>query len=281
MEGVRQSPANELGYAMVALLVAMSVMAIMMSAAMPAWQTAARREKEAELIFRGQQYARAVAFFQRKYGGAYPPTVDVLIQERFLRKKYKDPITNGDFEFVAPGAVLPAAATQPGLRAGGASFSLQSRAGGGGATATANSSTFTIGTGASRGTTAQQGTGASRGTTTQQGRQGTSGRAGGSAGSGSPVGATAGIMGVRSKSTEKSFRLYNGSDIYKDWVFLGTQASNRAGSPTGGSAPGGGRGRGQAPGVGGGRGGTGTPPAGPGRGGVANPSGAGGRGRLF
>ena len=60
---------------MVALLVAMSVMAIMMSAALPAWQTAARREKEAELIFRGQQYARAVAFFQRKYGGAYPPTV--------------------------------------------------------------------------------------------------------------------------------------------------------------------------------------------------------------
>jgi type II secretory pathway pseudopilin PulG len=36
-----------------ALLVAMAVMAIMMSAALPVWQTVARREREAELVFRG------------------------------------------------------------------------------------------------------------------------------------------------------------------------------------------------------------------------------------
>src|SRR3982750_903482 len=88
---------GEDGFMMAALLVAMAVMMVAMTAALPAWQTAARHEKEAELIFRGKQYARALSGFQRKYNGAYPPTVDVLINERFLRKKYKDPITNHDF----------------------------------------------------------------------------------------------------------------------------------------------------------------------------------------
>ena len=49
---------QERGYAMAALLVAMSVMAIVLSTAMPVYQTVARREREAELVFRGEQYAR-------------------------------------------------------------------------------------------------------------------------------------------------------------------------------------------------------------------------------
>jgi type II secretory pathway pseudopilin PulG len=250
---------------MVALLIALSVMAVLMTAAMPAWQTAARREKEAELIFRGQQYARAVNFFQRKNGGAFPPTVDVLVQGKFLRKKYKDPIANDDFELVAPGAVLPAAATQQGQRGQGAASATPARAGGSSVTITGSSS-FTLNTGARGATSGVQG-------------RVTAERIQINAGSG--AGATAGIMGVRSKSTEKSFRLYNGSDVYKDWVFLGTQVANRVSSPAGGQAPGGGRGRGQAPGVGGGRGGIGTPQGGPGRSGPTNPAGAAGRGRLF
>jgi type II secretory pathway pseudopilin PulG len=86
------------GYAMAALLVAMSVMAVMMTVAMPVWKQMAQREKEEELIFRGQQYARAIGLFQRKSANAMPPNVDVLVEQRFLRKKYKDPVTNDDFE---------------------------------------------------------------------------------------------------------------------------------------------------------------------------------------
>jgi type II secretory pathway pseudopilin PulG len=86
------------GYAMAALLVAMSVMAVLMSALLPLWTTMAKREKEAELVFRGNQYARAVGLFQRKFANAAPPSIDVLVQQRFLRKKYKDPITNDDFQ---------------------------------------------------------------------------------------------------------------------------------------------------------------------------------------
>jgi len=83
---------------MAALLVGLSIMAIMMTAAMPVWNQMARREKEAELVFRGEQYARAIGLFQRRQGpGALPPSIDVLVDQRFLRKKYKDPITNDDF----------------------------------------------------------------------------------------------------------------------------------------------------------------------------------------
>ena len=46
----------ERGYAMAALLVAMTVMAIVLSTAMPVYSTVARREREAELVFRGEQY---------------------------------------------------------------------------------------------------------------------------------------------------------------------------------------------------------------------------------
>ena len=61
---------SERGYAMAALLVAMSVMAIVLGTAMPVYQTVARREREAELIFRGEQYARAIGLYQRKYANA-------------------------------------------------------------------------------------------------------------------------------------------------------------------------------------------------------------------
>jgi type II secretory pathway pseudopilin PulG len=86
------------GYAMAALLVGMSVMAVLMSALLPVWSHLATREKEEELIFRGKQYARAIGLFQRKYANTAPPTIDLLVEQRFLRKKYKDPITNDDFQ---------------------------------------------------------------------------------------------------------------------------------------------------------------------------------------
>src|SRR5436189_185607 len=57
------------GYAMAALLVGLGIMAVMMTVAMPVWKQMAQREKEAELVFRGQQYARAVGLFQRQNHG--------------------------------------------------------------------------------------------------------------------------------------------------------------------------------------------------------------------
>ena len=86
------------GYAMAALLVAMSVMAVLMSALLPVWSHIAQREKEEELIFRGKQYARAIGLFQRKFANTPPPSIDVLVEQRFPPKKYKDRIRKDDFQ---------------------------------------------------------------------------------------------------------------------------------------------------------------------------------------
>ncbi len=92
---------------MAALLVGLSIMAVLMSAALPVWSHHMKREREEELIWRGQQYARAIGLFQRKYANTFPPTIDILVEQRFLRKKYKDPITNSDFQPIPAGGGVP------------------------------------------------------------------------------------------------------------------------------------------------------------------------------
>jgi type II secretory pathway pseudopilin PulG len=101
---------------MAALLVSLAVMSVLMTAALPAWRHEAQREKEAELIFRGEQYARAIALFRSKNGNAFPPSVDVLVQGRYLRKQYLDPITKKDFDVIA---AVGAQAGAPGIQGGG------------------------------------------------------------------------------------------------------------------------------------------------------------------
>ena len=84
-----------------ALLVGLAAAGILMSAALPVWSQAARREREAELVFRGEQYARAVALYQRTYAGAFPPDVETLLEERFLRRQYRDPmVEHGEFRIL-------------------------------------------------------------------------------------------------------------------------------------------------------------------------------------
>jgi type II secretory pathway pseudopilin PulG len=101
----------ERGYAMAALLVALAIMAILLSIAMPVWRHEAQREKEAELVFRGEQYARAIALFRFKNANipnAFPASIDSLVEGRFLRKKYKDPMTkDGEFALIGLGSAQP------------------------------------------------------------------------------------------------------------------------------------------------------------------------------
>ena len=49
-----RSGSSARGYAMVALLVALSVMSIMLTVALPTWRQMVQREKEVELVFRGE-----------------------------------------------------------------------------------------------------------------------------------------------------------------------------------------------------------------------------------
>ncbi len=97
---------------MAALLVSLAVMSVMMTAVLPAWRHQAKREKEAELVFRGEQYVRAIRLWEMKMGpGSRPPTFDMLVQQKYLRKKYKDPMTaDGEFQPLFAGTNIPPAA---------------------------------------------------------------------------------------------------------------------------------------------------------------------------
>jgi type II secretory pathway pseudopilin PulG len=232
------------GYAMAALLVAMSVMAIMLTIAMPTWSQMIRRDNEAELIFRGEQYARAINQYQRKYANQSPPSLDQLIEQRMLRKKYKDPLSpNKDGEFAL----------------------LYFQTGSQGSGPQGTGSPGTGGRGAGTQGTGTQGTG-SQGTGSRGGSAGGTSfvpsPSPGMAGSIGPSGSMKGpIVGVASKNTGASLRVYNGKTRYNEWQFIGMEMSSRAGPGSGGSG---------APGFPGGRGG-------PGRGRGAN-DGRGGRG---
>jgi len=201
---------------MAALLVAMSIMAVMMTVAMPVWKHQTQREREEELVFRGMQYVHAIALFQRKFANAYPPNVDVLVDQRFLRKKFKDPITNDDFQLLPAGAGTQApgqTAPQPG-------------SGRGGDAPGAGAAPPTRGTTVAAQPTQTQGQPATGGALRGVSPIGTPGAGGGT---------TAGIGGVASKSKDTSIRLYNGRSHYNEWAFVYQPQVQQAGQ---GGAPG-------------------------------------------
>ena len=113
MQLAQETRSRDDGFAMAALLVAMAVMAIVMSALLPVWRTLSIREREAELLWRGQQYDRAIQLYRKKNAAPGAPNVDALIQGRFLRRKYKDPITDDEFVLVGVSAAAPSA---PGVK---------------------------------------------------------------------------------------------------------------------------------------------------------------------
>ena len=93
------------GFAMVALLVGMSIAAIWMAASLPKWGQLVQRQREADLIYRGEQYARAIMLYMDKNQNTRPPNIAILISQRYLRKKFKDTLTNDEFAVVGIGVI--------------------------------------------------------------------------------------------------------------------------------------------------------------------------------
>jgi type II secretory pathway pseudopilin PulG len=81
------------GYSLLILLFAVAVLTIGLLIAVPVWNTQVQRERETELIFRGNQYVEAIRLYQLKKPGQYPKKIEVLVKERCLRKLFKDPMT--------------------------------------------------------------------------------------------------------------------------------------------------------------------------------------------
>jgi len=97
-----RTPRNERGYIMMTLLLLVALMMIFTAAIVPTIKYEIEHDREEEMIHRGVQYSRAIRAYYKKFS-TYPTKIEDLESAnnmRFLRKRYKDPITGKDFKLL-------------------------------------------------------------------------------------------------------------------------------------------------------------------------------------
>src|SRR5437763_7631352 len=90
------------GYILITLMLMASMVVMLLAAVLPKISQQLARDREEEMVHRGVQYSRAVRRYFKKFG-RYPTRIEELENtnnQRFLRKKYKDPITGKDFKLL-------------------------------------------------------------------------------------------------------------------------------------------------------------------------------------
>jgi type II secretory pathway pseudopilin PulG len=93
----------ECGFSYLGLLILIAVMGVALGLTGDLWQTASQREKEAQLLFVGDQFRQAIRHYVQQGAGrvrAYPMRLDDLLLDarypdphRYLRKIWIDPMT--------------------------------------------------------------------------------------------------------------------------------------------------------------------------------------------
>jgi len=91
------------GYAIMLVLCMATLMLIATMAVAPNILNQGRREREAEMVWRGKQYVRAIKMYYRKTG-KFPTSLEDLTKPkigniRFMRQAYKDPMNSKDGEW--------------------------------------------------------------------------------------------------------------------------------------------------------------------------------------
>jgi len=267
---------SEEGYILVMVVFMVALLVIAMSLAGPVIRKEIQRDREIETMHRGKQYVRGVRMYYKKFG-AYPPTVDALIntnQIRFLRRKYIDPTTGKDEWkiihvgqnktqtlgfFGQPIGGSTIAGIGPG--AGGPNPSggmFNSPPGTGGSGSTFGSTNFGTTSSTPIGTTGSpsdgsSGTGAAGTTSTDPNAPGGTTPSGTASSTGSGLtGQTfggGGIIGVSPNSPKQSILAYKKKNHYNEWEFFydpiaeqmlmqGGAIGQPAGTPTQVGAPG-------------------------------------------
>jgi type II secretory pathway pseudopilin PulG len=92
------------GFTYVGLLITLALMTSALAVVAPVWEVANRRAKEAELLFVGGEFRRALIAYARfgtSEADRYPKSLEDLVKDprfagnrRFLRKVYLDPMTD-------------------------------------------------------------------------------------------------------------------------------------------------------------------------------------------
>ncbi len=203
-------------------MIVATLMLVSLTAALPSLLQEGRREQEEETIFRGTQYARAVALFHKQFN-RYPVNIKELEGTngmRFLRQEYKDPLDpKGKWRFVHVNAagVLLDSVNQPlmnqnnnpaGLGINGSSSS-NSMSGSSFSLGNSGSSGFSLGnsgfgSNSSMGTSSQSGFSSSFSSSTDEN---------------GIIGAY--IVGVAPTSKHESIKNWNKHTHYNQWEFIG------------------------------------------------------------
>ncbi len=184
------------GYALLVLMMMVTILLISLTAALPSIYVAGQREREEELIFRGTEYARAIGLFRRRFQ-RFPRSVEELLNTngiRFLRRAYPDPMSRtGKWRVIhadATGALIDsetqASASPPAAEQLKAHAGLSSE---------------------------------------EKGRSGRVGR---------DTSEIEGVFiaGVASSSRRESIRVWNGRTHYDEWEFIAVDLSAPAGQTT-------------------------------------------------
>ncbi len=111
MSGERGRSRNSSGYVLFGVLVGVTLMGIGLTAAVTLWSRVVQRDREAELIFRGEAVVRALERFQQDRPGTLPETLDELVEGKYLRRAWLDPMTGRSFRILRAEDRLGAAAS--------------------------------------------------------------------------------------------------------------------------------------------------------------------------
>lgn len=217
---------KESGYMLLFLMLAVALLTITMLGVARNYRRSIVRDREVEMMHRGDQYARAVKRFYKK-NGSYPTSLEQLEKTnniRYLRKRYKDPMSpEGAWKLahltdikLSPAGGLTSAGTagalnQPQANAGilgSAAGTSTTQSPGSSNTGAASTSGGTSDTGATTDTTGNPG--AATGSTGTSNNAATSGQVLG----GGPV------IGVVSTQKAEGIHSFGGKKKYNEWFFI-------------------------------------------------------------
>lgn len=105
---------NQRGFTFLTVMFSIVLIGTMIGAAARQLTTVAKREKETELLFRGQAIRKGIELYYRTSRAGfsqYPRTLEELIKDpgspgvrRYLRKLYADPVTGGEWVLIRDGS---------------------------------------------------------------------------------------------------------------------------------------------------------------------------------
>ena len=202
---------GEAGYTLLIVAFLIASMIVLLTAATPSLIMQGRRDREQEMIWRGNQYVRAIGLYYRR-NGHYHSKIDDLYKGtngiRYLRKEYKDPMntTDGSWRpiYIGPNGQLIGSTNYSNLLQMGITGSVPTGAPSAGPAGTTQSA-------APPG--AQQGTTPAGATQTQDQSESQLSPLGGEVIGGN-------LIGVGSKVKKPSIKVVNGASNYYHWEFI-------------------------------------------------------------